>query len=96
MFRPGIFALTLACVTDRARWRVYVDVPADLRLARKALRKIHEGRDPRHVLRGYLEKGRAAHDRHVAPTREHANLVLDGTEPVPDLIKQLRLLISGG
>ena len=90
----GLFALTLPSVRDRARWSAYLDVPADIRLARKTIRKIDEGRNPRHVLRGYLEHGRTAYERHVAPTREHADLILDGTEPVTDLIKQLRLLLT--
>jgi uridine kinase len=89
----GIFALALTKIRERARWSAYVDAPADIRLARRTLRKIHEGREPRYVLRGYLEQGRQAHERHVAPTHPQADLVLDGTEPVLDLVKQLRLLI---
>jgi len=89
----GTFALALTDIRDRARWCTYVDTPADIRIARKTLRKIDEGRDPRHVLRGYLEQGRRAHERHIAPTRMRADLILDGTEPVADLVKQLRLLI---
>jgi uridine kinase len=89
----GTFALALTHVHARARWSAYVDAPADIRITRKTLRKLDEDRDPRHVLRGYLEQGRRAHERHVAPTRLRADLVLDGTEPVADLVKQLRLLI---
>jgi uridine kinase len=89
----GIFALALTHVRERARWSAYVDTPADIRIARKTLRKLDEGRDLRHVLRGYLEQGRQAHERHIAPTRLRADLLLDGTEPVTDLVKQLRLLI---
>ena len=90
----GLFALSLPNVRERARWSAYIDVPADIRLARKTIRKIDEGRNPRHVLRGYLEHGRDAYERHVAPTRGYADLVLDGTEPIPALIKQLRLLLT--
>lgn len=86
----GVFALALDYVRHRAGWAVYVDVPADIRLARRTIRKIDEGRDPRHC----LEHGRTAHERHIAPSRQHADLVLDGTGPVHDLVKQLRLLIA--
>jgi uridine kinase len=78
----GIFALALDCVRDRARWSAYVDAPADIRIASKTLRKLDEGRAPRHVLRGYLEQGRRAHERHVAPTRLRADLVLVPGRPV--------------
>jgi hypothetical protein len=43
--------------------------------------------------RGRLEQGRRAHERHVTLTRLPADLVLDGTGPVADLVKQLRLLL---
>lgn len=43
----GLFALTLRAVAERATWRVYVDTPDDIRLARKILRKIEVfGQDP--------------------------------------------------
>ncbi|MFC7330899.1 hypothetical protein [Marinactinospora rubrisoli] len=90
----GVFALALEQVRVRAGWRAYVEAPADIRLARAALRKIEAGRDPRHVLRGHLERGHTAHERHVAPSRAHADIVLDGTRPVPELVERLRLLIS--
>lgn len=43
----GLFALTIRSVAARATWRVYVDTPDDVRLARKILRKIEVQRqDP--------------------------------------------------
>lgn len=43
----GLFALSLPSVVRRAAWRVYVDTPDDIRLARKILRKIEAQRqDP--------------------------------------------------
>ncbi|RCV52958.1 uridine kinase family protein [Marinitenerispora sediminis] len=91
----GVFALALEQVRLRAGWRAYVEAPADIRLARAALRKIEAGRNARHVLRGYLERGRTAHERHVAPSRAHADIVLDGTCPVPELVERLRRLTAG-
>jgi len=90
----GTFALALPHIRERARWGAYIDAPADIRLARKALRKIETGKDPRITLRGYLERGRAAHELHVAPTRELADLVLDGTRPVDELARRLRQVVS--
>ncbi|WNI15153.1 uridine kinase family protein [Actinacidiphila sp. ITFR-21] len=76
----GLFALTLPAVTDRATWRVYVDTPDDIRLARKILRKIEVQRqDPALSLRNYLLSGRERHAAHVAPSRSLADLVVDGT-----------------
>ncbi|MBD0739959.1 uridine kinase [Streptomyces sp. CBMA29] len=76
----GLFALTLPAVVTRATWRVYVDTPDDIRLARKILRKIDVlGQDPGLSLRNYLLSGRERHAEYVAPSRARADLVLDGT-----------------
>src|SRR4051794_3385795 len=75
----GLFALTLPAVAARASWRVYVDTPDDIRLARKILRKIEVQRqDPRVSLLNYLASGRERHAAHVAPSRSLADLVVDG------------------
>ncbi|WP_217231326.1 uridine kinase family protein [Streptomyces anulatus] len=84
----GTFALERQ-IRRLARWTVYLDTPDDLRLARKTLRKINEGADPRIGLLGYLARGREGHHRHVAPMRQTAGLVLDGTLPTKHLTDQL-------
>ncbi|WP_326682140.1 uridine kinase family protein [Streptomyces sp. NBC_01237] len=89
----GTFAL-LPALTSVARWSIYVNTPADLRLARKTLRKISDGADPEIGLRGYLAHGRDAHTRHVAPLREAADLVLDGTRAVGHLVQQVHALLN--
>ncbi|MFJ1662494.1 uridine kinase family protein [Streptomyces anthocyanicus] len=84
----GTFALEKQ-IRQLARWTVYLDTPDDLRLARKTLRRIGEGVDPRIGLLGYLARGREGHHRHVAPMRQAAGLVLDGTLPTKHLTDQL-------
>lgn len=90
----GTFALALPYIRDRARWTAYVDVPADIRLARKTLRKLRAGQDPGVGLQGYLAHGRTAHERHVAPTARFARLLLDGTAPVGRLVGELDRFIG--
>jgi uridine kinase len=83
----GLFALTLPSVVARARWRVYVDAPDDVRLARKILRKIEVQRqDPRLSLLNYLTSGRQRHAEHVAPSRDRADLVVDGTADESEMV----------
>jgi uridine kinase len=91
----GIFALTLDTVRSAARWTVFVDTPPDVSIARKTLRKIGEGRDPRLVLRGHLEHGHAAHARHIAPARAHAGLVVDGMRPTAELSAEVCRYVAG-
>ncbi|MFD3970356.1 uridine kinase [Streptomyces cyaneofuscatus] len=89
----GTFALDEQ-IRRIARWTVYLDTPADLRLARKTLRKIDAGADPRVGLLGYLARGRDGHHEHVAPIKHRADLVLDGTLPVKELTDQLSGLLT--
>lgn len=91
----GLFALTLPAVTGRAAWRVYVDTPDDIRLARKILRKIEVQRqDPRISLLNYLASGRDRHASHVAPSRAVADLVVDGTADEYTMIAEILALIG--
>ncbi|WP_405580515.1 uridine kinase [Streptomyces sp. NBC_01190] len=90
----GLFALTLAPVVARATWRIYVDTPDDIRLARKILRKIAVQQDPGVSLRNYLTHGRDRHTEYVAPSRDRADLVLDGTVCEAELLAGVRWLVG--
>ncbi|MFJ9580640.1 uridine kinase [Streptomyces sp. NPDC101191] len=91
----GLLALTLPKVAARATWRVYVDAPDDIRLARKLLRKIKvQNQDPAISLHNYLLTGRDRHAEHVAPSRYLADLVLDGTMPTAHLLTAVDDLIG--
>jgi uridine kinase len=79
----GVFALALPGLSKLASWTVFVDVPADLCVVRKTIRKLTEGKDPLPGLLGYANTVRAF-DVHVAPTRARAGIVLDGELPVED------------
>jgi uridine kinase len=91
----GLFALTLPSVVARSTWRVYVDTPDDIRLARKLLRKIEiQRQDPLLSLRNYLLSGRERHAEYVAPSRGRADLVLDGTDDEFGMITAVMGLIG--
>jgi uridine kinase len=91
----GLFALSLPSVVRRATWRVYVDTPDDIRLARKILRKIEVQRqDPGLSLRNYLQTGRDRHAAHVAPSRAAADLVVDGTTSEAEMMAAVMPLIG--
>ena len=58
---------------------VFVDCPADVRLARRVARDVTErGRETLSVLGQYLANVRPMYDRHVAPQAQLADLVVDG------------------
>lgn len=75
----GILTLHHAPLAERADLRVYVDAPADVRLARRFVRDLaRRGRTPESVRDRYLSMVRPAHDRFVEPSRTCADLVLAG------------------
>jgi uridine kinase len=91
----GLFALSLPVVVARATWRVYVDTPDDIRLARKLLRKIDVlGQDPRLSLLNYLQSGRERHAEYVAPSRARADVVLDGTADADAMLRAVAVLMA--
>jgi uridine kinase len=91
----GLFALALPAVASRATWRVFVDAPDDVRLARKILRKIEVQRqDPRLSLLNYLATGRQRHAEYVAPSRDGADLVVDGTASGSEMIAEVIALVG--
>jgi uridine kinase len=81
----GLYALALPPIRWAARWTVYVDTPLDLALARRAL----TDDDPGAVLRAYLDGGRDALARTIAPGRQLADLVVDGSGPLPDVAARI-------
>ncbi|MFJ8164173.1 hypothetical protein ACIRBY_25050 [Streptomyces sp. NPDC096136] len=89
----GTFALTLPELTTITTRKVFVDTPADIRIVRKTLRKINEGQDPAPGLRGYTTSSHS-YTHHVAPTRDQADIVLDGTHPTAELTERLAAHLS--
>ncbi|MEU8888433.1 hypothetical protein [Streptomyces sp. NPDC048442] len=79
----GLFARGVATVDPYPRFDVFVDLAADLRLARKIRRKcLRDGFPLDVLLQNYLLHRRDAHERHVEPVRHDCDLVVDGgTEP---------------
>ena len=86
----GILTLADPQLRARADLAVFVDAPADVRLARRVLRDVADrGRDLVGVIDQYLGTVRPMHESFVEPTRALASLVLNGTAPVDTLVQTL-------
>lgn len=86
----ALFARHITPQTTSTRVDVFVDLPADLRLARKIQRKcLRDGFPLDILLRNYLDHRRAAHDRHVEPIRDACHLTVDGSLPADELAQQI-------
>ena len=81
----GILLLAATELTQAFDLRVYLDVPADVRVLRRVERDTAErGRSVRSVVRQYLATVRPMHERFVAPARVTADLVLGWRDSVED------------
>jgi uridine kinase len=91
----GLFARLVEPRVSCARFDVFVDLPADLRLVRKIRRKcLRDGFPLDVLLRNYVEHRRDAHERHVEPLRDRCDLVVDGGLDPGSLARQIGSAIS--
>ncbi|MFD7102437.1 uridine kinase family protein [Streptomyces celluloflavus] len=75
----GLFARRVTLTAPCPRFDVFVDLPADLRLARKIQRKcLRDGFPLDVLLRNYLNHRRTAHEKYVEPVRHDCDLIVDG------------------
>lgn len=83
----GILVLqdpALRALFDRS---IFVETPADIRLARRVQRDVSErGRTLDGVLAQYLATVRPMHERFVQPSATYADLRLSGMDPTKDLV----------
>lgn len=90
----GILVLAHPELRQRMHHKVYVDTPDDVRLARRIQRDLRErGREVHDVLEQYMATVRPMHEAWVVPSRDHADLVLSGLDPVQRLVERLAALL---
>jgi uridine kinase len=72
----GILAYVIPEPRKYFDYFIYVDAPADIRLARRIIRDRKErGYDTDHILKQYLSTVRPMHERYVEPTRKEADFL---------------------
>jgi uridine kinase len=73
----GILLFAVPAVRELFDLRLFVDTPDDVRLLRRIKRDLTERRrDIDAIEAQYLSSVRAMHELHVAPTRQHAHLII--------------------
>lgn len=86
----GILVLAVPELRLRLDLKVFVTTPPDVRLIRRLRRDVAErGRSMGDVLEQYERSVRPMHEQFVAPSQEHADLVLDGTGQLEELVETL-------
>ena len=88
----GILLFAVPEIAHRIDLRIFVETPAEERLARRVLRDTSErGRSVDSVLQQYRETVRPMHDRYVQPSRQLAHLIVPwdwnaDTRPVVEML----------
>jgi len=88
----GIYALYDQELNDMMDLGVFVDPDPDVRAVRRLRRDVKDrDRSIEYAAKQYLEQTRVMHEKHVAPTKENADFVLDdpGAEAFVDLVEDL-------
>lgn len=96
----GILLFAVPELRDRFDLRLFVDTDDDVRLMRRIRRDVEgRGRDLRSVEQQYYESVRPMHRLHVAPSKQHAHLVVpDGgqnAQALDVIVGRLRYLLTG-
>ncbi|ARN55852.1 uridine kinase [Sedimentisphaera salicampi] len=79
VFIEGLFTLCQQELLVLASLKVFVECPADIRLARRIIRDTSErGRGVESVINQYLSTVRPMHEKYIYPSREEADCVFDG------------------
>lgn len=86
----GLFVLEEKELRNRLDIKIFVDTPADVRLARRVKRDINERkRELDNVLSQYLNTVRLMHEEFIEPSKKFANLIIpeeDKNEVALDLL----------
>ena len=94
----GLFTLHWAAVRPVYRVKVFVDANHEVCLPRRLARDMNErGRTEESVLRQYSETVQPMAEQYVLPTRQFADIVLSGSDPIEEnarkVIERMRVKV---
>jgi uridine kinase len=90
----GLFALYWQEVRDLLELKVFVLIDHDTALSRRLERDIRErGRTEQSVRSQYLHTVIPMYERYVHPTRDYAELTLNGLDPVESSVERIRAAV---
>jgi len=85
----GLFPICIQSLAEQLDTSIYIDVPADIRLGRKIIRKLEEKNTaPQVVFENYLDTVRDRHFKFIEPFKDKADLITDGTLNTKEQVTQ--------
>jgi uridine kinase len=90
----GLFALTDSVLRRTFHLKIFVDVPAEIRLARKLQRDVDvRGEGVKEVVDHFFQNCEPMHLEHVNPTKSYADLTVSNETQLSAAVEQLRQVI---
>ncbi|WP_020394060.1 uridine kinase [Thiolinea disciformis] len=90
MIIDSFLLFSLPMVVEQLSFAVFVDAPADVRLARRLARDVRErGRSVDDILEHYFATVRPMHEQFVEPHKNTADLVVCSTQPLEHELAQV-------
>ena len=91
----GILLLAFSEICDLLDLKLFVSAPEDIRLERRILRDVAErGRTAQQAHTQFLETVQPMHAQFVEPSRENADLILDGVGDINKMAKTVESQID--
>ena len=90
MIIEGILTLEYKNIRDLAELKLFVDTPDDIKFIRRLQRDIKErGRSVESVINQYLDTVRPMFIKYILPTKDYADIIIDGTQYNPTFTREL-------
>lgn len=85
----GTLVLVPHEIRSRMDCTLFIDTPNEIRFARRLERDQRErGRQEAEIRHQYSTTVQPMYERFIEPTQKYADRILDGTQPLPDLVNQ--------
>lgn len=92
----GILIFTDKKLRDLMNLRIFLDITADVRLARRVLRDIEErGRTPESVTKQWFDSVEIMYEKYVAPTKRYADIVFSKNPEYEDIASLAERIRTG-
>ena len=91
----GILMLHYTRLLDFYSLKIFIETPEDVRIKRRIDRDIHSrGRTLESIENQYYSTVKPMHEKYVQPSKSFSDIVLDGTDLVDNLIREIKTEIG--
>ena len=91
----GILMLHYTRLLDFYSLKIFIETPEDVRIKRRIDRDIHSrGRTLESIEKQYYSTVKPMHEKYVQPSKSFSDIVLDGTELIHNLVKEVKTEIG--